>query len=200
MYDRTFPGRMGLKPNFIVGVEGFISWAFAQELCRSEGGVRCPCLKCECRPIISDPQEITAHLHRRGFIANYWVWTFNGEELSSNVPETSNSQASSSRPPVEYEENFNLIGDMVEDAFGVNVTYDEPEDFGGEEMPNEEAQKFYQLLNEMNTPLFGGPVQYRWMYPFERFMGDSKRSVKNKARVEGSICAHYLHRETSHFC
>ena len=46
----------------------------------------------------------------------------------------------------------------------------------------------------------GGPVQYRWMYPFERFMGDSKRSVKNKARVEGSICAYYLHRETSHFC
>ncbi|KAK2401723.1 hypothetical protein QL285_051293 [Trifolium repens] len=46
----------------------------------------------------------------------------------------------------------------------------------------------------------GGPVQYRWMYPFERFMGDSKRSVKNKARVEGSICATYLHRETIHFC
>ena len=46
----------------------------------------------------------------------------------------------------------------------------------------------------------GGPVQYRWMYPFECFMGDSKRSVKNKARVEGSIYAHYLHRETSNFC
>jgi hypothetical protein len=46
----------------------------------------------------------------------------------------------------------------------------------------------------------GGPVQYRWMYPFERFMGDAKRSVKNKARVEGSICATYLHRETIQFC
>jgi hypothetical protein len=46
----------------------------------------------------------------------------------------------------------------------------------------------------------GGPVQYRWMYPFERFMGDSKRSVRNKAKVEGSICACYLHRETIHFC
>ncbi|KAK2454153.1 hypothetical protein QL285_001747 [Trifolium repens] len=46
----------------------------------------------------------------------------------------------------------------------------------------------------------GGPVQYRWMYPFERFMGDSKRSVKNRAKVEGSICAAYLHRETIHFC
>ncbi|XP_052728261.1 uncharacterized protein LOC128195210 [Vigna angularis] len=46
----------------------------------------------------------------------------------------------------------------------------------------------------------GGPVHYRWMYPFERFMGYAKRSVKNKARVEGSICASYLHRETTHFC
>ena len=33
-----------------------------------------------------------------------------------------------------------------------------------------------------------------------RFMGDSKRVVKNKARVEGSICTSYLHRETTHFC
>jgi len=31
-------------------------------------------------------------------------------------------------------------------------------------------------------------------------MGYAKRSVKNKARVEGSICASYLHRETTHFC
>lgn len=31
-------------------------------------------------------------------------------------------------------------------------------------------------------------------------MGDSKRSVKNKARVEGSITAFYLHRETTQFC
>ena len=46
----------------------------------------------------------------------------------------------------------------------------------------------------------GGPVQYRWMYPFERLMGDSKISLKSKARVEGSICAYYLHREISHFC
>ncbi|WVZ21047.1 hypothetical protein V8G54_008369 [Vigna mungo] len=45
----------------------------------------------------------------------------------------------------------------------------------------------------------GGPVHYRWMYQFERFMGYAKRSVKNKARVEGSICASYLHRETTHF-
>lgn len=33
-----------------------------------------------------------------------------------------------------------------------------------------------------------------------RFMGDAKRAVKNKARVEGSICAFYLQRETTYFC
>jgi len=31
-------------------------------------------------------------------------------------------------------------------------------------------------------------------------MADSKQSVKNKSRIEGSICAFYLHRETTHFC
>ncbi|XP_073222512.1 uncharacterized protein [Cicer arietinum] len=39
-----------------------------------------------------------------------------------------------------------------------------------------------------NEAMLGGPVHYRWMYPFERCMGVSKRAVTNKARVEGSIC------------
>ena len=44
MYDKLYPGRRALKPNFIDGVNGFIAWTFVQERCRSEGGVRCPCL------------------------------------------------------------------------------------------------------------------------------------------------------------
>ncbi|WCJ43095.1 hypothetical protein M5689_023857 [Euphorbia peplus] len=45
-----------------------------------------------------------------------------------------------------------------------------------------------------------GPVQYRWMYPFERFLQHLKKNVKNKARVEGSICNAYLVEEASTFC
>ncbi|KAL1321193.1 hypothetical protein AAHE18_14G110700 [Arachis hypogaea] len=45
-----------------------------------------------------------------------------------------------------------------------------------------------------------GPAQYRWMYPFEHEIGTYKRSVKNRARVEGSICQAYLARETSSYC
>ncbi|XP_059292865.1 uncharacterized protein LOC132046299 [Lycium ferocissimum] len=46
----------------------------------------------------------------------------------------------------------------------------------------------------------GGPVHCRWMYPFERTIGKSKRGVKQKHRVEGSICESYLAKETTHFC
>lgn len=45
----------------------------------------------------------------------------------------------------------------------------------------------------------GGPVHYRWMYPYERAMGKSKKWVKNKARVEGCITEAYIVDEISNF-
>ena len=45
-----------------------------------------------------------------------------------------------------------------------------------------------------------GPVQYRWMYPFERYLRRLKNNVSNKAKVEGSICNAYLVEEASSFC
>ncbi|XP_057548066.1 uncharacterized protein LOC130826501 [Amaranthus tricolor] len=44
-----------------------------------------------------------------------------------------------------------------------------------------------------------GPVQYKWMYPFERYLRHLKLNVKNKAHVEASICNAYLTEEASHF-
>ncbi|GLT41667.1 hypothetical protein SLA2020_157120 [Shorea laevis] len=46
----------------------------------------------------------------------------------------------------------------------------------------------------------GGPVQCRWMYPFERKMHDLKKKVLNKNRVEASICEAYILSEISFFC
>ncbi|XP_042973064.1 uncharacterized protein LOC122304867 [Carya illinoinensis] len=48
--------------------------------------------------------------------------------------------------------------------------------------------------------LLAGPVQYRWMYPFERYMGKFKRYVRNRARPEGSIAEAYVHVECLTFC
>nr|GLL44704.1 uncharacterized protein LOC109190933 [Ipomoea trifida] len=45
----------------------------------------------------------------------------------------------------------------------------------------------------------GGPVQYRWMYPFERFLNHLKSKMKNKRYVEGSIADAYMLEESTHF-
>lgn len=41
----------------------------------------------------------------------------------------------------------------------------------------------------------GGPVQYRWMYVFERLQRRFKQKVGNKARVEGSIAENGTHKK-----
>ncbi|CAH9079402.1 unnamed protein product [Cuscuta epithymum] len=48
--------------------------------------------------------------------------------------------------------------------------------------------------------LIGGPVQFRWMYPIERFLCGLKQSVRNKAHPEGSIAEAYIAKESLTFC
>lgn len=53
------------------------------------------------------------------------------------------------------------------------------------------------LANEVRL---GGPVQFRWMYPPERYMCTLKSYVRNKSRPEGSIAEAYLAEECLTFC
>ncbi|GKU96446.1 hypothetical protein SLEP1_g9679 [Rubroshorea leprosula] len=46
----------------------------------------------------------------------------------------------------------------------------------------------------------GGPVQFRWMYPFERRMRKRKSTIGNKNHVEASIVEAFILYEISHFC
>ena len=48
--------------------------------------------------------------------------------------------------------------------------------------------------------LQGGPVSFRWMYPFERYMKKLKNYVRNKAKPEGSIAEGYVAEEALTFC
>ncbi|XP_058100727.1 uncharacterized protein LOC131245347 [Magnolia sinica] len=45
-----------------------------------------------------------------------------------------------------------------------------------------------------------GPVYYRWMYPFERFMKTFKAYVRNMTRPEGCIAERYIQEETLIYC
>ncbi|XP_074560392.1 uncharacterized protein LOC141816527, partial [Curcuma longa] len=64
---------------------------------------------------------------------------------------------------------------------------------------------FFDSMEHMTIHLayeakVGGPVHYRWMYPFERFLYHLKKKVGNRARVEASIVEAYMIEEVSTFC
>ncbi|KAL0453664.1 UNVERIFIED_CONTAM: hypothetical protein Slati_1344500 [Sesamum latifolium] len=49
----------------------------------------------------------------------------------------------------------------------------------------------YLIIHLPYEARVGGPMQFRWMYPFERFLCELKKKVKNKAHVEASIVEAY---------
>ncbi|TXG61774.1 hypothetical protein EZV62_013137 [Acer yangbiense] len=48
--------------------------------------------------------------------------------------------------------------------------------------------------------LIAGPVQFRWMYPIERYLSTLKRYVRNRAHPEASIAKGCLMEECTNFC
>jgi len=83
---------------------------------------------------------VKKHLEKVGFMPDYWVWIYNGEQFQ-NFGVGVNAQVSSSGINANDNEQFNMMNDMVADALGVELSYnDDVEDEQGEEPPNEQAQ------------------------------------------------------------
>ncbi|CAA7056519.1 unnamed protein product [Microthlaspi erraticum] len=64
---------------------------------------------------------------------------------------------------------------------------------------------FFDIMVHLTVHLgrearLGGPVHFRWMYPFERYMKVLKDYVRNPARPEGCIAESYLAEECIQFC
>ncbi|CAA7014561.1 unnamed protein product [Microthlaspi erraticum] len=64
---------------------------------------------------------------------------------------------------------------------------------------------FFDIMVHLTVHLgrearLGGPVHFRWMYPFERYMKILKDFVRNPARPEGCIAESYLAEECIQFC
>jgi hypothetical protein len=57
----------------------------------------------------------------------------------------------------------------------------------------------YLLIHLPYEAKVGGPVQYRWMYPFERALKRLRNMVGNKARVEGCITKEFKYKEIAYF-
>jgi len=127
------------------GVEEFVIKACQQQSYLNERKLRCPCNKCECKKIF--PIEmVKLHLYKNGFMYDYYIWIHHGEQVPHVNDNHDEVRVSSSDVHVDESEQFVAMQDMVYDALGQHKRF-EPSNFNNrEEPPNEEAQRFYDLL------------------------------------------------------
>ena len=157
MYNMLDSSRR-LNQQFITGVNEFVSKAMNQASYTLDGGIRCPCVRCQCEKILQ-PSNVRAHLLQYGFIPNYKVWVQHGEE-GSNV-----DYASSSYGRIDDCDQLGSMTHMMYDAymqetdirsryvnFHDETTYEE-------DSPNVEAQKFYDMLASANEPIYEGATE-----------------------------------------
>ena len=159
MYNRTNPGRAGLTDEFVAGVYEFVQHACTLSKYENEGVVRCPCKKCKSTKTIS-ADDVTLHLLKHGFKSKYWWWTDHGEieppEFHSILNVYLNEQENVG--PHVNAESSQRYHDMVRDASNSEFMGSVERDFQRttDQSPNEEAQKFYQLLKSASSPLWEG--------------------------------------------
>ncbi|CAL2265911.1 unnamed protein product [Prunus armeniaca] len=52
------------------------------------------------------------------------------------------------------------------------------------------------MVHLLEEALLAGPVNYRWMYPIEMLLGELKKTVRNRAKPEGSIIEPWVQYES----
>ncbi|XP_004505399.1 uncharacterized protein [Cicer arietinum] len=160
MYNRVHENRRRLKEEYVSGVKDFVKRVLKQPICISEGAIRCPCIKCKCMKI-SAATTVRLHLYQDGFQPDYWIWTEHGEVK----PIVETRGGSTSNRIVHHDDQFNAMDEMVFDAFrpyrdvlDVNTNMGNGT-FAEDELPNEDAKRFYDKLISTNKPIYEGASQ-----------------------------------------
>ncbi|CAH1428092.1 unnamed protein product [Lactuca virosa] len=128
-------------PEFESGVIEFINTSFAKV---AKGGqICCPCKRCKNRYWYRR-DKVFDHLKGYGFVENYYVWVFHGENSSQSMSNTVIDDDGAG-----MNDNFDeLLHDRFRDVAEEISTV--------QEGLNEEAKKFYKLVEEGKQELFPG--------------------------------------------
>ncbi|XP_073221455.1 uncharacterized protein [Cicer arietinum] len=110
---------------------------------------------------ISAATTVRLHLYRDGFQSDYWIWTKHGEVK----PMVETRGGSTSSRILHHEDQFNAIDEMVVNAFrpyrevlDVNTNMGN-ETFAEDQLPNEDAKRFYDKLISTNKPIYEEATQ-----------------------------------------
>ena len=167
MYERIVNGRV--LPSFVEGVNAFVAYALTQTTCLSGGMMKCPCTQFKCRnKQFLPPETVVEHLKRRGFVAEYVVWTSHGEAYQpfmdyENLVKRKRKEkiVVESSTKSTYISNANTdqgVEQMVHDLAGPEFmdTRDLITEGGVEEPPNPEDQVFFDLMESSKKPVYPG--------------------------------------------
>ncbi|KAM3344018.1 hypothetical protein P3S68_026109 [Capsicum galapagoense] len=152
MYNMTNVGHLGLMPELVDDVDGFVDYAMTLEPFQLDGLVKCPCSKCKCRNY-EKSDIVKLHLYRNGFKEDYIVWTSHGEVDNSFV-RSQNYVAGESSGVVEPDVQNYRMHDMIRDTYGMHSDFESSDHV--EEAPNNESKCFFEQLEAFSWPLYEG--------------------------------------------
>lgn len=135
-----------VSEKYLQGVSNFLDFAFLNTI--QEGLILCPCNKCTNR-YWQDRETVLDHLICDGFSNVYTNWIYHGEnvDMSSSMHDFDNTDV-----------HDDMRG-MLNEAFGISHEPDEetvPREYMSNEDPNEEAKKFYKLVDDSEQELYPG--------------------------------------------
>ena len=138
---------------YIEGVDNFLNWAFSFP--KVGNRIRCPCVACR-NTVFADRVSVRFHLFKNGFCSGYTFWIHHGEKIEElgtyNYTDQDHDDG-----------NVDDFSDLVYDACGganiemtqTDVMFENQQNVENQS-PNEQAAKFYKLLEDAQQKLYPG--------------------------------------------
>ncbi|XP_030946005.1 uncharacterized protein LOC115970519 [Quercus lobata] len=154
--DKSWMKKQRGSREYIEGVLKFVEFASKHA---SDGKIFCPCTKCVNMNLVL-PGVAREHLWSKGMLQNYTLWKWHGE--SAAVPTATECGSS------HVQESLEQYGDfrgMLHDLCPTHGMPPEPMDEGETvqqpaEGPNDGAQKFYKMIDDVHKPLYAGCTKF----------------------------------------
>ena len=140
-------------------IEGVLSFVEFASLHGRDGKILCPCIKCVNLNLVL-LGVAREHLWSKGMLGSYTHWKFHGESVPApTAPECGSSHVQDSHE--QYGDFRGMLHDlcpmheMAAEPMGQGETSQQPT-----EGPNDGAQKFYKMIDDVDKPLYAGCTKF----------------------------------------
>nr|XP_027067486.1 uncharacterized protein LOC113693107 [Coffea arabica] len=148
--DKTWMQKNRRSKEYWNGLQKFLDYAFQNS--SINGMILCPCKECKCGVCITR-ENAELHLKVYGFVKGYTHWAAHGEFVYSSAPKPTSYDISHG-----VRDELDDMHGLVHDAMGIpeqDYTRIDGTEYKSQ-LPNVEAEKFYNLIDNSNKELYSG--------------------------------------------